>query len=288
MCLVADGAMGTMLFASGLKHGDAPETWNLEHPEKIAAVHRGYLEAGARLLYTNTFGGNRFRLGLHGSSLSVKDVNRAAVNILSDVIASSDMEALIVGDIGPTGEVMLPYGELAFKDAVDGFEEQASALLESGIDIICIETMSDLDEVRAAVEGIRRVSQDIEIIATMTFDTQGYTMMGVSPEKAVTRLVEFGVAALGGNCGNGPDEVIEVIEKMNRTAPDLILVAKANAGIPQLEKGNVVYRATPADMGDYALKAFNAGAKIIGGCCGSTPAHINAISSALKRLEEVG
>ena len=284
--LVADGAMGTMLFASGLKHGDAPELWNLEHPERIAEVHLAYLESGAQVLYTNTFGGNRFRMKLHGIEAKVRDVNRAAAAILSNAIATSGKDALIAGDIGPSGQVLLPYGELPFDEAVAGFEEQAGALLEGGVDIIVIETMSDLEEVRAAIEGVRQVSKDIEIIATMTFDTQGYTMMGVSPEHAAGKLMEFGAAAIGGNCGNGPDEVVTVIEKMRGMDPDAVLVSKANAGVPQLVKGKVVYRATPEDMGEYALDVYQAGARIIGACCGSSPAHIKAISEALKRMIE--
>jgi 5-methyltetrahydrofolate--homocysteine methyltransferase len=282
--IVADGAMGTMLFASGLKHGEPPELWNLERPEQIAAVHRGYVDAGAQILYTNTFGGTRFRLRLHGLEARVRDVNQAAVEILSDVIAASGKDVLIAGDIGPNGQVLLPYGELPFGEAVDGFEEQAAALLEGGVDLIVIETMSDLEEVRAAWEGVRRVSKDIEIITTMTFDTQGYTMMGVSPEQAAGKLMELGAVAIGGNCGNGPDEVIAVIEKMRGTAPDAILVSKANAGVPQLVKGNVVYRATPEDMVEYAVDVYKAGARIIGACCGSSSAHIKAISEALSRM----
>jgi 5-methyltetrahydrofolate--homocysteine methyltransferase len=285
--IIADGAMGTMLFSSGLTQGQAPELWNLERPERVAAVHSAYLHAGAQLLYTNTFGGNRLRMALHGLEARVKDVNQAAVNILGDVIAESEIKALIVGDIGPSGQVLLPYGDLHFEQAVDCFEEQASALIEAGVDLLVIETMSDLEEVRAAVTAVRRVSQKIEMIITMTFDTQGYTMMGVSPEKAVFELLQLGAAAMGGNCGNGPEEVITVIEKMHSTAPEAILVAKANAGIPQLEKGVVVYRATPQDMADYAVSAYKAGATVIGACCGSTPTHIMAITEALKNVEKV-
>ncbi|MBE0409359.1 MAG: homocysteine S-methyltransferase family protein [Anaerolineales bacterium] len=286
--IIGDGAMGTMLFASGLTQGQAPESWNLGQPHKVAAVHRGYLESGAQLLYSNTFGGNRLRLELHGLASRVRDVNGLAVNILREVIAKGEKEALLAGDIGPTGQVLLPYGELQYDDAVEVFEEQAAALLEAGVDLIVIETMSDLEEVRAAVEGVRRVSQEIEIITTMTFDTQGYTMMGVSPEQALEKMLQFGAAAVGGNCGNGPEEVIAVVEKMHSTAPNAVLVAKANAGVPQLEKGVVVYRATPQDMAEYALKAYQAGAKVIGACCGSTPAHIKAINQALNSVAEVG
>jgi len=170
---------------------------------------------------------------------------------------------------------------MAYEEAVDAFAEQAAVLVESGVDLIWIETMADLEEVRAAVEGVRKASAEIPIIATMTFDTHGRTMMGVTPEKAALALASFGAAVIGGNCGNGVEEIITVIEKMHATQPEAILLAKANAGIPTLVAGKPVYPATPEDMADYARKAYAAGARIIGACCGSTPAHIQAIAAAL-------
>ena len=280
--ILADGGMGTMLFASGLEHGDPPEKWNLEHPERVAAVHRAYLEAGAQLVLTNTFGGNRLRLSLHGGlETQVEELNQAAAKILRAEVDTHSGNALVVGDIGPTGQVLLPYGELAFEDAVEAFREQAAALISGKVDLIWTETMADLEEVRAAVEGIRQVSADIPIITTMTFDTYGRTMMGVTPEQALETLKSFGPVALGGNCGNGPEEILSVIEKMHSKDPEVILVAKANAGIPELVDGRPVYGASPATMADYALKTYAAGAKIIGSCCGSTPDHVIAIGEAL-------
>ena len=279
--ILADGAMGTMLFAAGLEHGGSPELWNVEHPEKVAAVHRGYLDAGSRLLLTNTFGGTRHRLSLHGMQERVAELNLAAVKNLRQTVDESGAEALVVGDIGPSGGVLLPYGTMTFEEVMNGFSEQASALVEGGIDLVWIETMADLEEMRAAVEGVRGVSADIPIITSMTFDTHGRTMMGVTPEKAATTLGSFGAVAFGGNCGNGVEEIITVVEKMHHVAPGAILVAKANAGIPKLVGGRPVYQATPADMADYAVKAYTAGARIIGACCGSTPAHIQAIAGAL-------
>lgn len=180
---------------------------------------------------------------------------------------------------------MLPYGEMEYGEAVAAFAEQATALLEGGVDLIWIETMADLEEVRAAVEGVRQASSEIPIITTMTFDTRGRTMMGVTPESAAESLPSLGAVAIGGNCGNGPDEIIDVIRKMHSTRPEAILVAKANAGVPVLVAGKPVYRAAPEDMGVYASQVFEAGAKIIGACCGSTPAHIHAIADALKEME---
>lgn len=280
--ILADGAMGTMLFAAGLEHGDPPEMWNLQHPERVAAVHRGYLQAGAQLLLTNTFGGNSYRLELHGLQERVAELNRAAVSLLRSEINTHGSPALIAGDIGPSGQVLQPYGDLSYQDAVQAFFAQATALIEGGVDLIWIETMSDLEEMRAAVEGVRLISRTTPIITTMTFDTRGRTMMGVTPEQAVTSLPSLGAVAIGGNCGNGPEEVIAVIEKMHAASPETLLVAKANAGIPTLVNRKPVYRATPESMAEYAQQVYQAGARIIGACCGSTPDHIRAIAQALE------
>jgi 5-methyltetrahydrofolate--homocysteine methyltransferase len=279
--VLIDGAMGTMLFAAGLEHGSPPELWNLEHPDRVAAVQRAYLEAGAQILLTNTFGGSRLRLALHGAQDRVGELNRAAATLLRQVVAEAGSPALVAGDIGPCGGVLAPYGDLLFEQVRENFAEQAAPLVEAGVDLVWIETMADLEEVRAAVEGVRQVSSTIPIVTTMTFDTHGRTMMGVTPEKAAAALLGFGAVAIGGNCGNGPEEIIAVIEKMHAVAPDALLVAKSNAGVPTLVGGRAVYRATPADMAEYALRAHAAGARLIGACCGSTPDHIRAIASAL-------
>lgn len=279
--IIADGAMGTMLFASGLEHGDPPEAWNVDHPDRIAAVHQAYLQAGSQILLTNTFGGNRYRLMLHGLENRVAEFNQAAARLLREVVDANGADVLVAGDIGPSGQVLTPYGELSFEDARDGFAEQAAGLVAGGVDLVWIETMSDLNEVRAAYQGVRQISRDIPVITTMTFDTRGRTMMGVTPEQALQALSELEPVALGGNCGNGPDEIIGVIEKMVAVSPETILVAKANAGIPELVAGRAVYRATPETMGEYAVQAYAAGARVIGACCGSTPAHIQAIAAAL-------
>jgi 5-methyltetrahydrofolate--homocysteine methyltransferase len=285
--VLVDGAMGTMLFASGLEHGDSPELWNVEHPDRVAAVHRAYLEAGSRILLSNTFGGTRYRLQLHNMENRVAELNRAGASLLREVVRTSDQHALVAGDIGPSGQLLQPLGELTFDEAVDGFAEQAAALVEGGVDLLWIETMSALEEVQAAVEGARQASDTIPIVTTMTFDTRGRTMMGITPEAAIKALLSYGAAAVGGNCGNGPEEVVTVIEKMHAVSPETILVAKANAGIPELIKGRPVYRATPAEMAEYAVQVYNAGARVVGTCCGSTAAHIQAIAEALKTAPSV-
>src|SRR5688572_12638511 len=229
--------MGTQLFEAGLDFGDPPEAWNVMNPERVQAVHRAYLAAGSRVILTNTFGGTRFRLAMHGLQDRVHELNRAAAINLRAVADAHADTVIVAGDIGPSGEIFAPLGTLEFGEAVDGFAEQAAALLDGGVDVIWIETMSALEEVQAAVEGTRRASATIPIVATMTFDTHGHTMMGVSPEKAATTLASWGVEALGANCGNGPDELLAALEKMRAAVPDALLVAKTNAGMPRLAGG---------------------------------------------------
>jgi 5-methyltetrahydrofolate--homocysteine methyltransferase len=231
---------------------------------------------------TNTFGGNRHRLALHNLQDRVAELNAAGVELLREAVDATGKAALVAGDIGPTGGVMVPYGEMSFDEARDAFAEQAQALFDGGVDLFWIETMSDLEEMRAAVEGVRQASREIPIIMTMTFDTHGRTMMGVAPEKAVVALDGYGAVAVGGNCGNGTEEIITVVQKMHAVLPEVVLVAKANAGIPELVAGRPVYRATPDMMADYARQVYAAGARIIGACCGSTPDHIRAIAAAMK------
>jgi methionine synthase I (cobalamin-dependent) len=279
--ILADGAMGTMLFAAGLQFGDPPEVWNVSQPEVIRRIQRGYLEAGSRIVMTNTFGGNRLRLRLHGLDGRVAELNRTAAILLRTEVEAAGGRALVAGDIGPTGEIMAPLGTLSDEEAVEVFAEQAAALIAGGVDVIWIETMSHLSEIKAAIQGVRQVSAGIPIIATMTFDTRGHTMMGVSPEAAVTALAAWGADAIGGNCGNGPDELLPVIEQMHAAAPDVLLVAKSNAGIPELVDMRAVYRADPATMAEAAIGFRNAGARIVGACCGSTPAHLAAMGAAL-------
>jgi 5-methyltetrahydrofolate--homocysteine methyltransferase len=279
--ILADGAMGTMLFANGLQFGDPPEAWNVAHPDVVRRIHRGYIDAGSRIVLTNTFGGNRLRLRLHGLDNRVADLNRTAEILLRAEADAAGGRALVAGDIGPSGEIMEPLGTLSETEATDVFEEQARALIAGGADLIWIETMSHLSEITAAIRGARRANADIPIIATMTFDTRGHTMMGVSPEAAARALLEAGADAIGGNCGNGPDELLPVVEKMAAVAPDAVIVAKSNAGMPELVDLRAVYRADPPLMAQAAAGFHAAGARIIGACCGSTPPHLAAMAEEL-------
>lgn len=279
--VVADGGMGTMLVSMGLTRGESPELWNVERADDIRRVHRGYIQAGAQIVLTNSFGGNRYRLGMHNLADRAAELNQAAAALARLEADAAAHPVVVGGSMGPTGQMLEPLGTLAFEDAAAAFEEQARALVAGGVDVLWIETMSDLEEVRAALEGCRRVAPDMPIVATMTFDTKGRTMMGVTPERALQTLSEFNVVALGANCGNGPDEIEGVIEKMHAAGPSVPLIAKANAGLPHIVDGQPVYDATPAVMGDYATRVRALGANIIGACCGSTPDHIRAIAQSL-------
>ncbi len=280
--ILADGGMGTMLMELGLQFGASPELWNVEHPDRVRRVHGGYLQAGSRVILTNTFGGNRLRLSLHNLQDRVVEFNTAAAQLVREEVRQAGGRAVVAGDIGPSGGILAPLGELEPAEATAAFAEQARGLMAGGVDVIWIETLSSLEEMRAAIDGVRQASADIPIVATLTFDTRGRTMMGVTPEQAVRELSAWGVSALGANCGNGPDEILSVIEKMKAAAPQAVLVAKANAGVPKLEKGRAVYGAGPEEMAVYAAAAAEAGARVIGACCGSTPRHLEAMAAALQ------
>ena len=216
--ILGDGAMGTMLFAAGLEAGASPERWNVEHPEKVMAVHRAYAEAGSNLILTNTFGGSRFRLAAHGLAARVGELNRAAAENARKAVAGIAHPVLIGGSVGPTGEMLEPLGTLTFDEAVQGFAEQAAALRDGGVDYFQVETFGDLREIEAAIQGIRSVS-DLPIVATMSFDTKRRTMMGTRPQEAASRLRELGVVAFGANCGSGTEDTIWVVEQMHNVAP---------------------------------------------------------------------
>jgi 5-methyltetrahydrofolate--homocysteine methyltransferase len=279
--ILADGAMGTMLFEAGLTSGDLPERWNIERPDVIRGIHQAYRAAGSRILLTNTFGGNRFRLALHGLDTRVAELNEAAARLAVEVAHAPGSDAVVAGDIGPSGGILAPLGDLERDDAVKGFAEQTAALHAGGVDVFWIETMSALEEVEAALEGVRQVAPGVPVIITLSFDTHGHTMMGVSPEQAAKELTALGAVAVGGNCGLGPAELLPAMVAMHAAAPDAVLVAKPNAGLPVLEDGRAVYLGSPGEMADYARRLTKAGVRIVGGCCGSAPTHLRAMAEAL-------
>ncbi len=276
--LVADGATGTQLQRAGLPPGTAPERWNLENPDAVRALHRGYFEAGADIVLTNTFGGTRFRLERDHLADRVEEINRRAAELAREVAGP---DRLVFGDIGPIGKLMKPYGPTTYAEAVSAFRDQAGGLAAGGVDAILIETMSDLNEVKAAIEAARQVT-DLPLLATMSFDTHGCTMMGVKPAQALAALWPLGLAAVGANCGRTLSETLAAIEAMRQADPQAVLMAKPNAGLPHASQAGLVYDVTPEIMGEYALKFAGQGVKIFGGCCGSAPDHIRAVAKALK------
>jgi 5-methyltetrahydrofolate--homocysteine methyltransferase len=280
--ILADGAMGTLLLQAGLQPAEAPEAWSADRPSEIASIHRSYIQAGAQIVLTNTFGANRFRLAARRQEFRLSELNRTAAGLAGQEALAAEQAVLVAGSIGPTGKMMKPYGDLEGARAADAFAEQAAALAEGGVDVFWIETASDLQEVAAAIAGCRRAAAQIPIVATLTFDTHGRTMMGTTPRQAMEALAPQDLAAVGANCGNGPDEIEALITEMHRLAPEATLVAKSNAGKPRLDHtGQAVYDASPERMATHALAALAAGARIIGGCCGSTPEHIAAMRSAI-------
>lgn len=280
--IAADGGMGTMLFAAGLAQGAAPELWNADRPDEVRKIHVAYAAAGAQIILTNSFGGSRVRLALHQLGSRATELNTAAARLARAAADAAPKPVLVGGSIGPTGVMMEPMGELTWDEAVSAFEEQARALAAGGVDLFWIETMADLEEVRAAMTGCRNSGFDLPMVATMTFDSKGRTMMGVRPEQAAAAFREMGLAAFGANCGNGPAEIEGVIEKMKQAYPDAVLVAKSNAGLPRMVEGRAVYDAGPDEMAQYALTVRGLGARIVGACCGSTPEHIHAIAAVLE------
>jgi len=276
--LVADGATGTMLQAAGLPTGLPGEAWVLEAPEQILALHGAYLAAGSQLILTSTFGGTSLRLQRAGLQARVPEINRRAAELARQ--AAGD-DVYVGGDIGPTGEMMRPLGSLTVGQAVDVFAEQAEALAAGGVDCIYIETMSALDEARAAVSGARQVTE-LPIFCTFSFDTRGRTNMGVTPGQAAEAVASLGAAAVGANCGHAPEDVLEILPHIRQAAPGLFLIAKPNAGIPRLVKRQVVYDAGPERMAELALQVAALGASVVGACCGSSPQHIAAMSQALS------
>lgn len=274
--LVADGATGTMLQAAGLPTGMPGEAWVLERPEEIRKLHRAYVEAGSQLILTSTFGGTRARLKAAGLDPKVGEISRRAAELARQVAGDG---LYVGGDIGPTGEMMPPLGKLTYELAVDMFAEQAEALAAGGVDCIYIETMGDLNEAKAAVEGAQQAC-DLPVFCTFSFDTHGRTGMGISPTQAAQAMSQMGVQATGANCGHAPEEVLGFLPLMHEAAPNAYLIAKPNAGIPRMVKRQFVYDADPARMANLALKYIELGASIIGACCGSSPDHITAIAAA--------
>ncbi len=286
--LLADGATGTNFFARGLETGEAPEIWNLQEPDLVVAHYGSFIDAGSDIILTNSFGGTRNRLKLHKLEDRCVEINRLAAELARRAIAESDRaEIIVAGSMGPTGDLYEPLGPLSIEDGTVAYAEQARGLAEGGADVLWIETISSIDEMRAAVAGA--ATTDLPLVVTLSFDTNGRTMMGITPAELVEMARQLGAAPLGygANCGTGAAELTVAVLAMQKNAgPDDILIAKSNCGIPEFVDGEIRYNGTPELMADYARLALDCGARIIGGCCGTTPEHIRAMRAALEAHEK--
>ncbi|MFP4554667.1 MAG: betaine--homocysteine S-methyltransferase [Actinomycetota bacterium] len=283
--LVADGGMGTSLFELGLQAGSTPELWNVEHPDLVAKVHSGFIEAGADIILTNTFGGTRARLDLDGLGDRVSELNRAGVRVAHSVADQADREVVVAGSVGPTGQLFEPVGALTHDRGVELFSEQVEALASAGADVIWIETLSATEELAAAVEAARATG--LPIVSTMSFDTHGKTMMGLPPSTLAGwwATSDMEPAAIGANCGIGPADVVAAVDDLRTADPEAVIVAKSNCGIPQMINGTLWYPTSSEDMSPYAELALDAGARIVGACCGSIPEHISQIRAVVDTHE---
>jgi methionine synthase I (cobalamin-dependent) len=279
--LLADGATGSNLFERGLQAGDAPEIWNADHPDRVSQLQRAFVDAGADIILTNSFGGTRHRLKLHRAEHRVGELNEKAAQISRVEADRAGREVLVAGSMGPTGEILEPLGPLGPDAARDAFAEQASALAQGGADLLWIETMSSVEETDAAVAGARTTG--LPVVATLSFDTNGRTMMGITPADLAGLHRKHQLAACGSNCGTGPAELVACIVNLaSASDPTAILVAKANCGIPQFIDGEIRFNGTPELMARYACLSLDAGARIIGGCCGTSPEHLRVMRRALE------
>ena len=280
--LMADGATGTNLFNMGLSSGDAPEMWNIEHPENIRSLYRSAVEAGSDIFLTNSFGGNASRMKLHGAQNRVHELNRVAASLGREIADASGRTVVVAGSVGPTGEIFEPMGTMTHAVAVEMFHEQAEGLKAGGADVLWVETMSAFEEYRAAAEAARLAG--MPWCGTMSFDTAGRTMMGVT-SAAMVEMVEKlpnPPIAFGANCGVGASDLLRTILGFAAHGSERPLIAKGNAGIPKYHDGHIHYDGTPALMAEYAVLARDAGVRIIGGCCGTMPEHLKAMHAALE------
>lgn len=280
--ILTDGATGTTLFNMGLSSGDAPELWNVEHPDKITALYKGAVDAGSDLFLTNSFGGNGARLKLHGAEKRARELSRISAEIGREVADRAGRPVIVAGSVGPTGEIMAPLGELTHELAVEIFHEQAEGLKEGGADVLWVETISAPEEFIAAAEAFALA--DIDWCGTMSFDTAGRTMMGITSADMVKMVekIKNPPLAFGANCGVGSSDILRTVLGFSAQAPEIPIISKGNAGIPKFVDGHIHYDGTPELMSQYACLAVDCGAQIIGGCCGTTPDHLRAMRRALE------
>ncbi|HOJ23248.1 MAG TPA: homocysteine S-methyltransferase family protein [Armatimonadota bacterium] len=280
--LISDGAMGTFLQEKGLKPGECPEAWCISHPDVVRGIAAAYVEAGSDIVETNSFGGTRFKLKEYGLEARVAEFNRAAARLAKEAMGD---RGYVAASVGPTGQIVEDEGGEATEEQLyEAFREQMIALAEGGADAFCIETLSSVIEASVAVRAAKENTR-LPVICTFTFELgqRGYrTMMGADPARAARAAVEAGADIVGANCGNGIAQMIEIVAQIRAALPDVPILVHANAGMPVLENGKSVFKETPADMAARVPELIAAGAQIIGGCCGTTPAHIAAIAKAAR------
>jgi len=280
--LMLDGATGTNLFAMGLEAGEAPELWNTDRPDSIRALHDGFIEAGSDLILTNSFGGTRYRLKLHKAEDRVAEINAAAARLARERADAAGRRVVVAGSVGPTGEILAPVGALSHGDAVAAFREQIRALMDNGADVAWAETISSEEEFRAVAEAAD--AENAPFCGTLSFDTNGRTMMGVTSSAfaGIAGNLPIQPIAFGANCGTGAPDLLRTVLGISEADPDAIIIAKGNAGIPRFVDGEIEYDGTPELMARYACLARDAGARLIGGCCGTRPEHLVAMRAALE------
>lgn len=280
--LMADGATGTNLFNMGLSSGDAPEMWNIEHPDRIHALYRGAVDAGSDIFLTNSFGANAARLKLHNAQGQTRELNRVAAALGREVADAAGRPVVVAGSVGPTGEIFEPMGPMTHAQAVEIFHEQAEGLKEGGADVLWVETISAPEEFKAAAEACALAG--MPWCGTMSFDTAGRTMMGVTSAAMVAMVdkLAYPPLAFGANCGVGAADLLRTVLGFMAQGPERPVIAKGNAGIPKYHDGHIHYDGTPELMAEYAVLARDAGVRIIGGCCGTMPEHLRAMRAALE------
>ena len=284
--ILADGAMGTMLHARGVGFDKCFDELNLTNPAAVADIHREYIEAGAQLIITNTFGANRFKLKKHGLEEDMVEINRAGVELAKRAVAASFKDVLVAGDIGPLGVRIAPYGRVKPEEARAAFAEQVKALADAGAELIVIETMSDLYEIQEAIKAAKQTC-NLPVVASVTFTRDDRTLLGDDPMKVARKLRDAGADVIGVNCSGGPSQLLRILKQMKQAVSDGKFWVKPNAGWPEQVGGRIMYPADADYFGDYALAFREAGASIVGGCCGTTPQHITAMKKAFESANRV-
>ncbi|MBE3144566.1 MAG: bifunctional homocysteine S-methyltransferase/methylenetetrahydrofolate reductase [Planctomycetes bacterium] len=280
--LLSDGAMGTVLHQRGVSFDICFDSLNLSRPALVADIHREYIEAGSQIIQTNTFGANRYKLARHGLETQVAEINASGVELARRVVMASFKNVLIAGDVGPLGVRLAPFGRVQPEQARQAFYEQISALAQAKIDLLIIETMTDLHEIYEAIQATRLIDPQLPILASMTFTRDERTLLGDSPAKVARKINEAGADVIGVNCSGGPNQILQILKQMRQAVPDGHFSVMPNAGWPEQVSGRIMYPAAPEYFGEYALAFWQAGASVIGGCCGTTPGHIAAMAHAIQ------